>query len=137
MHIPENVQITIPVVSTSTNGFDRTDSERGVVLVSAAAATDSVATTASKANAADQQIIGTVGGEGDIAKVKGEIVMQLAGTAAMTAAQMQAGIIGTTATAGKVGASTVAKFAAGEAIKVVVTRQGNDPTIGRWIAVIL
>ena len=57
MHIPENVQITIPVESTTTNSFGRTDSEKGVVLVAAQDANGanvSEKTLASKANAVDQ-----------------------------------------------------------------------------------
>ena len=142
MHIPENVQITIPVKSTTANSFDRTDSEMGVVLVSAAdASEDSQSTTASKANDVDQQILGAVGGEGDIAKVKGEIVMQV--SAAFTDAQMQAGYIATVApgandvNVGKVGAGDAAGFAAGTDLKGIITRYGNDATIGHWIAIIL
>lgn len=137
MHIPENVQITIPVKSTTANSFDRTDSEKGVVLVSAADADmDAEATTASKSNAADQSIIGTVGGEGDIAKVKGEIIMQV--DAAFTDAEMQAGFIQTSATDdGKADAGDAAGFAAGTDRHGIITRQGNDTTIGRWIAIIL
>lgn len=135
MHIPENVEITIPVASTTANSFDRTDSERGVVLVAAQSATDTVRTTASKSNAADQRILGTVGGEGDMAKITGEIVMQV--TAAFTAAQMRAGFIQTTATAGKVAPGDAAGFAAGNDRHGIITRQGNDATIGDWIAIIL
>ena len=103
MHIPENVQITIPVESTTTNSFGRTDSEKGVVLVGAQDADGANVgekTRASKANAVDQYIIGTVGGEGDMAKVSGEIVMQA--SAEFTDAQMQAGFIATGTDDGKV-----------------------------------
>ena len=135
MHIPENVQITIPVASTTTNSFGRADAERGVVLVAAQTANDSEKTTASKSSAANQDILGTVGGEGDMAKVTGEIVMQT--TAAFTAAQMSAGFIQTTTTAGKVEPGDAAGFAAGNDRHGIITRQGNDATIGDWIAIIL
>ena len=138
MHISENVQITIPVESTTTNSFGRTDSEKGVVLVAAQDANGanvSEKTLASKANAADQQILGTVGGEGDMAKVTGEIVMQV--TTAFTDAQMQAGFIVTSTTDGKVEAGDAAGFAAGTDRKGIITRQGDDATIGLWIAIIL
>ena len=138
MHIQENVTLTIPVESVTGNtGFDRTDSELGVCLVAAsdALATDSNATRAAKSYGADQPIIGTVGGEGDICKAKGEIVFQV--KAAFTAAQMAAGLIQTTTTVGKIEPGTVANFAANKAIKVNLTRQGTDPKIGFWVAAIL
>ena len=138
MHIPENVQITIPVESTTTNSFGRTDSEKGVVLVAAQDANGanvSEKTLASKANAVDQYIIGTVGGEGDMAKVSGEIVMQA--SAAFTDAQMQAGFIATGTDDGKVDPGDAAGFAAGTDRRGIITRQGNDATIGTWIAIIL
>ena len=138
MHIPENVQITIPVESTTANNFGRTDSEKGVVLVAAQDANGanvSEKTLASKSSAVDQSIIGTVAGEGDMAKVTGEIVMQV--DAAFTDAQMRAGFIQTSATAGKAEAGDAAGFAAGTDRFGIITRQGNDATIGTWIAIIL
>ena len=142
MHIPENVEITIPVENAATTGetvFGRTDSEKGVVLVvHSSTPTDKERTRAAKANAAEQQILGTVGGEGDIAKATGEIVMQA--TAAFTTAQVVAGFITTSATdgdEGKVAPGTAALFAAGNARHGIITRQGNDSEIGTWIAIIL
>lgn len=137
MHISENVKIAIPVESITGDGaFTRANSEKGVVLISSAQSpTDPAKKKARISSAANQSILGTLGGEGDLAKVAGEIVMQATGT--FTDAQMAAGYVVTTTTAGKVGPGTAALFGAGNCIKVIITRQGNDATIGDWISVIL
>ena len=138
MHIQESVGNTIPVESPASGSgvFGRDDAEKGVVLVSRAATPGNpAATPAAKSTAADQHIIGTLGGEGTMCKVTGEIVMQT--DAAFSDAEMALGVIGTHTEAGKVQAAALSKFTAGLARKGVITRQGNDPTIGTWIAIIL